>query len=396
VRNCRSCDGSLEDVYDLGLHRLPDFTEPGTPAGPPQPLHLVTCSRCTLLQLADTTPRADLYHERYGFKSGVNEAVRADLADVATWALEHVTRLPLAKWLDIACNDGTLLSNVPNQVYRAGVDPLAQFAAEASEHADRIVSDYFKPEYFDVAFDVITSVSVFYDLDDPNEFVAGVASVLAPDGVWVIQQNYALEMLRLNAVDNVCHEHVTYFSVTSMLPLLERHGLEMTEVAYSPVNGGCFRALVTRKGRRPAHPGVAKAVAAEAVLADPAALRRWALDVQYELQRTRRAVEDVKASGGQTYVYGASTRGGTILQLLGTGPELLPYAVERQAAKVGKVMAATGIPIISEEQMRASPPAALLVSPWFFRDVFTAREAAYLGAGGKMIFPLPVMEVVSR
>lgn len=397
MRDCRSCGGKLKSVFDLGEHYLPDFIESIDSRGKPEPLHLALCRGCTLLQLADTVPRTDLYHARYGFKSGVNEAIKADLADVVRWTLDRVPSWSNPRrWLDIACNDGTLLSNVSSKVRRVGIDPLRQFAGEAAQHADCVVSDFFCTEYFDEPFDVITSVSMFYDLDNPNEFVAGVKDVLAEDGIWVIQQNYALDMVRLNAIDNVCHEHVTYFSVRSMTELLGQHGLEINDVTYSTVNGGCFRVLVTREGTRPVRPSVkmARVTEEQQQLADRAALQRWGDKVGNELRKTRTAVETIAGRGQETWLYGASTRGGTILQLLGMGREHLPYAVERQPAKVGKIMAATGIPIISEEQMRLNPPAALLVSPWFFRQVFVRREASYLENGGHMIFPLPQFEVV--
>lgn len=393
---CRGCGHDTGLVLHLGRHYLPDFILPGEPRGDRYPLRLMLCPACTLLQLDGTVSRDDLYHERYGFKSGVNEAVRADLAGVVSYALEAAP--DPGAWLDIACNDGTLLAAVPPRVHRAGIDPLAQFAAEAFRHADRIISDYFRPGYFGTGeFDVITSVSMFYDLDDPGRFAADVAGVLAPDGAWVIQQNYALDMLRLNAVDNICHEHVTYFSIASLLPVLAGADLEISDVTYSSVNGGCFRVLASHKGARPVKDSVGWALAKEkaAGLGDPETWKQWAAGVTEELEKTADLLDVYRRRGERCYVYGASTRGGTILQMIGAGPALLPYAVERNPAKAGKVMAATGIPIISEEEMRADPPEALLVTPWFFRDVFVKREAAYLKAGGCMIFPLPRFEVVT-
>jgi len=394
--NCRSCDGPLTEVLDLGDHYLPDFTGPGTPRGPAYPLRLMMCGDCTLLQLAETTPRDALYHERYGFKSGVNEAIRADLASVVGYALN--ARPGVARWLDIACNDGTLLAAVPSVIARTGIDPLAQFAGEAAEHADRVVSDYFHPGYFTAGeFGVVTSVSMFYDLDDPNEFVAGVREVLGTHGVWVIQQNYAADMLARNAVDNICHEHVTYFSVTSLRPLLARHGLEINDVCYSDVNGGCFRVLVSHRGRRMVNESVLEALHQEETLGlqEPATWKQWGADVTAELAKTRAKLDEAKAAGERVLLYGASTRGGTFLQMIGAGPDVLPAAVERNPAKVGKVMAAAGIPVISEDEMRADPPEYLLISPWFFRPVFVERERAYLAAGGRMIFPLPRFGIVS-
>ena len=393
---CRACGNATDLVLDFGEQYLPDFIPPGTPRGPRFPLRAVLCGSCTLLQLDGTVPRDALYHERYGFRSGVNEAVRADLASVVGYALGAVPQ-PGA-WLDIACNDGTLLGNVPRSVTRTGIDPLAQFADEALGRADRIVSDYFQPGYFEPGeFDVVTSVSMFYDLDDPGAFARDVASVLAPGGAWVIQQNYSLDMIRLNAIDNFCHEHVTYFSVTSLMPVLAQAGLEISDVTYSSVNGGCFRVLASHRGARPERDSVASAVAAEAEagLGDPLAWKQWGGDVLAELGKTRAFLEDAKVAGERVLLYGASTRGGTFLQMIGAGPGLLPYAVERSEAKVGTVMNATGIPVISEEEMRRYPPDYLLISPWFFREVFLEREKDYLAAGGSMIFPLPQFEVVA-
>ena len=392
---CRNrCFSSPVPVLDLGMHYLPDFTEPDEPRGPRYPLKLMFCPVCTLVQLERTTPRAALYHKRYGFKSGVNEAVRNDLAGVVKYALGV---LPNPRnWLDIACNDGTLLAAVPGHIARSGIDPLSQFAAEAALHAERLISDYFRPDYFEPGeFDVITSVSMFYDLDDPGEFARGVARVLGTRGIWVIQQNYAADMLTRNAVDNICHEHVTYFSVRALIPPLHSAGLEVNDVTYSDVNGGCVRTLVSHRGAREVKGSVSAALARERRLGldSPGTFIRWGERVTAELEKTGRALREGQAAGLSTWLYGASTRGGTILQMIGAGPELLPFAVERRPAKVGKIMAAAGIPVISEEQMRAAPPDRLLVTPWFFRDVFVEREHEYLAAGGQMIFPLPRFEI---
>jgi len=402
---CRGCGHGTELVLDLGGHYLPDFILPGEPRGARYPLQLVLCPACTLLQLDGTVPRDALYHERYGFRSGTNEAVRADLQDVVSYALgtlpaprRHLPEPP--RWLDIACNDGTLLGAVPARIRRTGVDPLAHLAGQVwAAGADRVVSGYFSPDSFEPrSFEVVTSVSMFYDLDDPGAFCCGVREVLARRGAWVIQQNYSLAMLANNAADNICHEHVTYFSVTSLAPLLAAHGLEINDVTRSAVNGGCFRTLVSRRGEREVRPSVAAALAAEeaAGLGSPETWERWGKEVAAELGKTRDFLEQAKAGGESVWLYGASTRGGTLLQMIGAGPDLLPFAAERSPAKVGRVMAATGIPIVSEEAMREARPDYLLVSPWFFRDVFVEREKDYLAAGGRMVFPLPEFGVVSR
>jgi SAM-dependent methyltransferase len=344
-----------------------------------------------------------MYHDRYGFRSGVNEAIRNDLHAIVDDAMQ---RQPgVKRWLDIACNDGTLLSFVPKHIHRVGVDPVATFEPESRQHADRVVVNFFDPRWFvsdrpgnpHEEFDIITSISMFYDLDEPNGFVADVAKVLAPDGIWVIQQNYALTMFELGAVDNVCHEHITYWTLAALEHLLHRHGLEVNDVLLSDVNGGSFRTVVSRRGSRPVSSTVATQRQYETRfhLDRPEAWGKFALRVRAAFDDLRRLIDEINAAGQRCYIYGASTRGGTIWQAAGLSVQDLPFAVERQAAKVGRKIASIGVPIISEEQARADHPEYMLVAPWFFRDVFIEREHDYLKAGGKLIFPLPDLEIVS-
>lgn len=397
-RGCRACKGQLVQILDLGEQHLSDFrTDDVKP--PRFPLVLMECKTCSLVQLSVSTPRELMYHDRYGFKSGVSRTIRDDLADVVAktlwWHPEP------RSWLDIACNDGTLLSNVPESVYRVGVDPVRKYAAEARRHANLIVSDFFDPDVFAAdgvvpqQFDVITSVSVFYDLDDPDGFVKGVASLLAKDGVWVVQQNYWLATVEQNAVDNICHEHLTYFTLKSMEPLLAKHGLRVFDVTTSGVNGGSFRTFICHEDARFE---TAAAVAAqrelELVLDEPSVYRDFKARTFLNLLSLKALVKDINRHGERVYIYGASTRGGTVWQGASLDVNDLPFAVERNPEKVGRKIASIGVPIISEEQARADMPEYMLVSIWFNRAEVIDREAEYLAAGGKLLFPMPELEVV--
>jgi len=397
--SCCACAGETTCVLGLGMMYLSDFAKPGEDRGRQFPLRLKLCLSCGLLQQDEVTPRELVHHGRYSFKSGINEAIVADLKSIAAYAWRHApyTKGTLS-WLDIGCNDGTLLAQVPDGTFRVGVDPLGQFGDEAEQHADMIVEDYFNPGVFRPGmFKVITASAMIYDLADPAAFCEGVRQVLAPDGVFVVQQNSALDMLRNNVVDNIIHEHITYFSVTSFSRLLERCGLQIFDVAYADVKGGCIRTAVCHAGARDIQPSVAAALRAEVPyrLADPGTWQRWGKRTRLVLDETLAEIQASQARGEVTYLYGAATRSSTFLQMIGAGPDLIPYAADRDPAKVGKVMTATGIPVISEEQMRVAAPDYLLVGPWHFRDLFVNREADYLKGGGRMIFPLPQFEVVS-
>lgn len=404
ARSCRSCgrgDLTVDStvVLDLGMQHLSDFRTDDS-RSPRYPLQLVMCHTCSLLQLRHTAPRDELYHERYSFKSGTSEVIRDDLKSIVDMVVDTHQWRPKS-WLDIGSNDGTLLSFVPKHIRRVGVDPLAQFADEAREHANQVVVGYFDPKHFThkekvERFDVITSISMFYDLDNINRFVAHVAEMLMPGGVWVIQQNYALDMLRDTVFDNICHEHVTYFTLHTLLRVLHRFGLDVIDVDRSPVNGGCLRTVVMKAGLQ--LPTAARAaLLREELEAGVDRFGPWykfAKSTMDRVDELSRFVTSATADGKRVALYGASTRGATIWQAAQLGAGHFCYAVERQEAKVGRYMSAIGVPIVSEEHFHADHPDFAVVGPWFFRDAIVERERGYLAAGGRLVFPLPKLEVV--
>lgn len=395
ITECRSCHSAdLVDVLDLGDQYLSDFRDDDTKP-PKYPLEVVLCRECKLVQLRHTTPSHEMYHERYGFKSGVNDTIKADLQDVVHHALS-INPKP-HKWLDIASNDGTLLSFVPKKVGRWGCDPIKKLCDEAKEHGNIRNNFYTAQDFKEVGpFDVITSISMFYDLDDPNKFVREVSAMLAETGIWIIQQNYLLTTMQLNAVDNICHEHLEYYSLLALCNLLERHGLEVNHVSTSMINGGSFRTVVSRKGTYPVDGSVNQQLYEEERFGihREQVYKGFAMEVSSQLKELKQLVDDINSKGDTVYIYGASTRGGTIWQGAGLDVNDLPYAVERNPDKVGKKIASIGVPIISEEEARKRKPAFMLVSPWFFRDEFIQREKEYLDGGGRFIFPLPTVEIV--
>lgn len=400
ITRCRSCGSDqLESVLSLGDQYLSEFVADPSYRPPRHPLDLVACQACTLSQLRHTAPSAQMFHGSYSFKSGISDAIRRDLASVVVYATELYPGVHgIGSWLDIASNDGTLLSNVPPHIRRVGIDPLKQFADEARQHANSIITDFFSVESIRAAgksddlFDVITSVSMFYDLDDPNEFVADVAKVLHPRGIWVIQQNYLPTMIANCSFDNISHEHLTYFSMTSLFSLLERHGLKIVDADTSSINGGCFRtAVVHADFDVQTSPSVADLITTEQV--------DYSLFTKRTIKRVQEIgllVRSLATRGNTIYIYGASTRGGVIWQAAGIDSEHVSAVVERNPDKFGKYMSAIGVPIISEEDMRANPPDYLLLGPYWLVDDVVEREREYLEQGGSLIVPLPNLEIRNR
>lgn len=388
IKNCRACkSNNLVPVVSIGRQYLSDFRSDDQ--RPPQhDLDVLLCTNCSLVQLKETTPPGEMYNDSYGYKSGINNTIKEDLADVVKKALEK--RPNPQRWLDIASNDGTLLSNVPKNIYRVGIDPLEKFSGEARTHANEIIVDFFKGEYFKEKFDIITCISCFYDLDEPNKFVVDLAESLNEDGILVIEQNYLVRMLQNNAFDNIVHEHLEYYSLTSLEHLLNRHGLEVFDVEETSINGGAFRAYV----RHMSNVDKMRLYESRLKLNNKFTYMLFDLRIRDIREKLRKFVTEETKKGKTVYLYGASTRGNSLIQYFGLDNRLIKAAVERNPEKWGKKIASLQIPIISEEQARAEKPDYMLVLPWFFKEEFLVREKDYLESGGHFIFPLPTFEVI--
>lgn len=390
ITNCRACDSlSLISFLDLGKQYLSDFRK-DKKRPPKYPLEAVICEDCKLVQLKHTTPQAEMYHDNYGFKSGISQSIKDDLDSVVVHAFQYQN--DPTSWLDIASNDGTLLSFVPDDVFRVGIDPVKFLCEEAKQHADLIIPEYFTFHFGLPHFDVITSISCFYDMPDPSLFVEDVKRSLASKGIWIIQQNYLLTTMELGAVDNFCHEHLEYYTLLSMEKLLNRFDLEVIEVQLSMVNGGSIRTVVAHKGQYQAHPSVyqQREVESQAGLDSLAPYQEFAQNVGQKLDELYRLVSDLKADGKSICIMAASTRGATIWQAANIGPDQIMYAVERNPAKVGLQFSAINIPIVSEAQFRKDQPDYAIIGPWFFADEIMDRETEYTG---KFIVPLPEVKV---
>ncbi len=413
-KTCRLCGGeALTPVLSLGNHYVSDFIDVGSLPGQRAPLELVLCNAedggCGLLQLHHTVDQDQMYRN-YWYRSGVNQSMRDALADVA-----HSTEklVPLAAGdivIDTGSNDNTLLLayDMPN-LRKVGFEPATNLMPYA-QHADiHVINDYFsaysfQQHYPDQQAKIITSIAMFYDLEDPNQFTADVKDTLDKGGLWIIQMMYLPTMLEENIFDNICHEHLEYYSLLSLESLLSRHNLKAIDVELNDVNGGSYRTYITHtdnisvKPSRGAQERIKK-------LRDHEKELRLDTATPYEAFAGRvgeikqRVVDFIKhetAEGKSVYVYGASTKGNTLLQYFGLDNLVITAAAERNPDKWGKRTVGTNIPIISEDEARAAHPDYFLVLPWHFLKEFHHREAEYLANGGKFIVPLPRFEIIEK
>ena len=406
---CRVCDGALEPILSLGDHYVSDFIVPGSSDGPRAPLDLVLCKRCRLLQLRDTVP-GELMYRNYWYKSGTNQTMRDALADIAHKAetLIHLTAGDSV--LDIGCNDGTLLSSyMTGGIYKIGIDPAQNLAPLSRKVADHVVVGFFSaealtetPELREKKPKIVTSIAMFYDLEEPRRFVGDIKKIMDPEGLWIVQMSYLPLMLRDHEIGNICHEHLEYYSLQSFEYLLALHDFEIVDVELNDVNGGSLRAYIRNRSADPSK-------FADATYRELAATRVQQLrdeerklgldrlepytDFAVWCERIKNDVVDFireqTSRGKKVYVYGASTKGNTVLQYYGLDSSLITAAAERNKDKWGRVTVGTHIPIVSEDDARSAKPDFFLVLPWHFLREFQQREKPYLMAGGRFILPAP-------
>jgi len=386
-------DQSLTGVFPLA-------SEPDPPAGP---LTLLWCADCTLVQLSIDFPQEQMYGDNYGYRSGLNSSMVRHLARLAQQVEQAVQDVQSPLFLDVGSNDGTLLSHISAaNARKVGMDPTVSKFREYYPQDSLAIADFFSAEtfmrYVDRKADAVTAVSMFYDLPDPVSFAQQIASILSDEGVLFLEQSYLPSMLRTKSYDTICHEHIEYYSLKTIEEILSRGGLRVLDVSFNRVNGGSFALTACKE--------TSKRKADETLL--PWFRRQeahWSLDTPEPFRNFERDVfshrNDLKAlitalveSGKTVMGLGASTKGNVLLQLCGIGPESVTCIGEVNEEKYGHVTPGTRIPIVPDAEVRAANPDYLLVLPWHFREGIVAREEEYLAGGGKLIFPLPEIEIV--
>jgi NDP-4-keto-2,6-dideoxyhexose 3-C-methyltransferase len=409
---CRACEAPLVQAFTLGNLHLSGFPEPAREGGSPLPapfpripLTVMVCEGCQLVQLQHTTPFGWMYGQaHYWYRSGINESMRAELRDVALRAA--LTRgqgegPPIV--VDVGANDGTLLRTYPKSVTKIAVEPSASLHEELRQHCAVLIPEAFPSpalEAYEGKVDILTAVAMLYDLEHPAEFFLAVSKLLSPTGICLVQFQDLLQQLERTAFDVICHEHLEYYSLWSLLPLIHRAGLEVLDVEARAINGGSLRLTL---GRQPAEIGerVLTWMAREhaAGLTETTALLtqlHYHFDAIQTCRRQIRGIlEQVRDYGGEIDLFGASTKANTLLQVFDLDSSWIRQAIERSPEKIGRCVGQTGIPIVSEAEGRQDPAALSLVGIWQFREGLIGREADYLARGGKLLFPLPRVEMVA-
>jgi NDP-4-keto-2,6-dideoxyhexose 3-C-methyltransferase len=363
------------------------------------------------VQLTKQPDSALMWGSMYFYRSAVNPAMREALRDLADKTCRSIPESSKKSvYLDIASNDGYLLSTVDGKKYqRVGIDPSDY--PEAKGNTDVNIQEYFSAKAFKAAgFTKAARVSCaacFYDVPNPLEFLQDVHKILEDDGLFTLQVSYTPANILQTEIGVICHEHLSYYNLTSLKWMTDRAGFIIKDVELNNVNGGSIRLYLQKKGASdnyltPADRDICK-IRVESLLLweeqagfnDPKIYKDFYKQILNLKKETVGFIKKAKTEGKSVWGYGASTKGNTLLQMFGLDHTLIDGIAEKQEFKWGRHTVGTNIPIYSEADMRKAQPDYLLILPWFFRDTFIAREQEYLKKGGTMIFPAPSFSTYS-
>jgi len=406
----------MKKLLKLGEHYVSDFIKEDTnvEGRKKYSLDLYLDENSGAPRLNDIAPSHSMWGQ-YWYRSSINTSMTLELQGIVKEITNRVKLKDGDVWLDIACNDGTLLKAVPDNVSKVGIDPCDDsYYAESSKVAT-VVQDFFsqdawnKTQFANAKAKVITCIAMFYDLDNPQPFIKDMYDILDDNGVAVLQMSYTPLMINQLAFDNICHEHIYYYDLNSISKLFAANGFKVVDCSLNDTNGGSFRiylqkdianvaSFATAPLRDVCNFRVNSILSYERTKNDISNPATW-IEFGNRLEALKSEVvsfiEQAIKDGKTVYGYGASTKGNTLLQYFGLDHRHITAIAERSPYKFGMKTIGTNIPIISEDEMRAAKPDYMLVLPWHFINEFEQREQEYLKSGGTFIVPCPAFKLIT-
>ena len=409
IESCRICGNQeLDLILDLGTLALTGvFPKTQSEEVPTGPLNLVKCresnskNSCGLVQLRESYNPELMYGHNYGYQSGINKSMVQHLHNKVKNILGYVTLNFEDIVVDIGSNDSTLLQAYPKeQINLVGFDPTGiKFKKYYPDHIT-LITDFFNSKTFKKKFGnkkakIITSIAMFYDLEEPLEFVREVYDILSDDGIWVLEQSYMPLMLEVNAFDTICHEHLEYYRLKQIHWMMKKVGFKIIDIEVNQINGGSFSVTVAKS---------------DSPLSETPSIEKFLIDEQSKGLDTSRPYDEFRNNvfefkiqirellnkihneKGVVLGYGASTKGNVILQFAEITAKDIPYIGEVNTEKYGCYTPGTLIPIISEDEARKMNPDYFFVFPWHFKEFILEKEKAMPNNKTALLFPLPSIE----
>ena len=412
--SCRICGSkNLTSILNLGDQYFANYSPKSNDVVPFQekiPLELVRCDKsidpksCGLVQLRHTTP-PNLMYDRYFYRSGINQTMTNNLNEIAKQAISKIKLNPNDIVIDIGCNDGTLLQNYKELPIRSiGFDPAKNMVQFSKQTGATIITEFFSAEEFiknygDEKAKIITSIAMFYDLEDPNQFVDDISKILHPDGIWILELSYLPLMLSQNAFDTIVHEHLEYYHLDALEFLLSKFNLKVVDIQLNDINGGSFRVVVQHKeksidNKSLQHITELREKEKNLNLSTNQPFDDFIIKINDEKDKLVTFIKNEVSAGKTVHGYGASTKGNTLLQFYNLDKKLIQFIADKNTDKWGRKTIGTDISIISEEESHSMNPDYFLILPWHFIKEFKEREKSYLKNGGKLLVPLPEFKII--
>lgn len=398
ITKCRICKSpKLKQVINLG-----DFALTGHFPSEPKinikkyPLTLVQCKgKCGLVQLKHSYPRNILFGDHYGYRSSLNNSMVQHLHSIVHYIKDNLVLKPNDVVVDIGSNDATLLKAYPTYLIKIGIDPAHKF--KKYYKGIKFINDYFRKGLVKKKAKVITSIAMFYDLENPIKFMEDVYDSLSDDGYWITEQSYLPFMLKNTSYDTICHEHQAYYSLKQMKFLADKVGFKIIDVQFNDTNGGSFMVVMAKWNNYKYNSCYSNMVKLnEKMKAEniECALVDFKENVESSRKQLKAFLSDDAIFYSNVWGYGASTKGNVILQYCELNSHLITSIIEVNEEKFGHYTPGTNIPIRdSNYKIR---PDYMLVLPWHFKEAIIKKEQKFLQSGGRLIFPLPKLEVVSN
>lgn len=402
---CRICGSNeLASVLDLGNLALTGKFPKKTEGDVFAPVTLVKCTQCGLRQLAHKFDLQSLYGEGYGYESHLNSGMRNHLIDTARQLEKRFALQDGDSVLDIASNDGTLLSGYSTEgLALFGVDPLADSLSDLYPTKSIKIPRFFNHGISDIfegrKFKMITSCSVFYDVDTPIDFAAEVEKLLTDDGVWFVEQSYYPDVIGTIGYDNICHEHAAYYRLKDILHVCDLAGLEVFDVSRNDTNGGSFCLYIRKKKSNSKRHSVSTRVlvmhnSEEILDANLDVDREFAAQVQRHKYDLLEVIDKMINFGRPLFGIGASTKGNVLLQVNGLTSDYLQSIGDINPRKFESVTPGTRIPICSEADLINNCPSdsLFLILPWHFSSGISEKwnlAMFELKKKGHLLIPLP-------
>ena len=409
ITSCRLCNcKDLIPVFDFGLQALSTrFPAKNEADAEIIPLNLVQCRnpKCNLTQLTHDYDFNDLYRRGYGYRSGINRTMCEHLSKIARQIQQIVEIKEGETVLDIASNDGTLLKSYKSnfKINLIGIDPtISQYRSYYPIENTYLSTAFFSKHIFNSISPtkkakVISSIAVFYDVPNPTSFAKDIASILDDNGIWIMEQSYLPILIKDLSFDSICHEHLAYYGLKQIKLVASLAKLRVFNVETNNMNGGSLRVFICHANSNyPTNKqnlDQIENIESKAQIDNHETFINFKEKIVSIRDELMNFLQKEKKKGKKIHIYGASTKGNVLLQFFGINNHLIDAAAERNEWKYGHRTPGTNIPIISEKESRALNPDYYLVLPWHFKNEFIEREKDYISNGGKLIFPLPKVEI---